>query len=333
MEKKSYNNFLKYSVPVIRIVVGLVFFVSGFLKIIDIESFRDIMISLGLFNGSLSFLASIVIPVLELLLGLLLVLGVYTRVTAIHINVLIILFSWVIFYVLNNKPELLCGCFGTFFNLTFSTYHFIVLLVLFIFNLILIVEVRETWSLEKYLRDKISKKKKMLIIEILIYAFIAIGIILITFAIYSNLKGLRSSPDSENIAIEQEASITETSETSNTGETTETDVGKPIIHILSVDEAYQAYIGRDDYLFVDVRSVSEYESGHIEGAVLIPLSEIGDRLSELPTDRPIVVYCNGSSCNRSGAAAVILVNNGFTEVYDLGGIGINEWIEKNYPNS
>jgi len=322
MGKKSYNNFLKYSVPVIRILVGLVFFASGLLKIIDISSFKDTVISLGLFNGSLSFLASIIIPVLELLLGLLLLLGIYTRVVAIHVNVLIVLFSWVTFYVLNNKPELLCGCFGKFFNLTFSTYHFIILLVLFIFNLILIVEIKDTWSLEKCLRDKISKKRKMLIIEILTYVFIAIGIILIAFAIYSNLKGLRSSGESENTATDQETSIIETSE-----------IDEPVINILSVEEAYQAYTGNDNYLFVDVRTVSEYEDGHIEGAVLIPLSEIGDRLSELPMDRPIIVYCNGSSCNRSVAAATILVNNGFTEVYDLGGTGIIEWIEKGYPNS
>ncbi len=322
MEKKSYNNFLKYPVPVIRILVGLVFFVSGLFKIIDISSFKGIVISLGLFNDSLSFLASIIIPVLELLLGLLLLLGIYTRIIAIHVNVLIVLFSWVTFYVLNNKPELLCGCFGKFFNLTFSTYHFIVLLVLFIFNLILIVEVRETWSLEKYFREKISKKRKMLIIEILTYVFIAIGIILIAFAIYSNLKGLRSSGVSENTATDQETSIIETSE-----------IDEPLINILSVDEAYQAYTGNDNYLFVDVRTVSEYEDGHIEGAILMPLSEIGDRLSELPTDRPIVVYCDGSGCSRSGNAAAILVNNGFTEVYDLGGTGIIEWIEKGYPNS
>jgi rhodanese-related sulfurtransferase/uncharacterized membrane protein YphA (DoxX/SURF4 family) len=324
MEKKSNNNFLKYSVPAIRILVGLVFFTSGLLKIIDISSFKFIVISLGLFNSSLAFLASIIVPVLELLLGLLLLLGVYTRIAAIHVNVLVILFSWVTFYVLNNKPELLCGCFGTFFNLTFNTYHFIALLVLLIFNLILIVETREIWSLQKYFRDKVSKKRKMLIIEILTYVFIAIGIILIAFAIYSSLQGLRRSGKLENTTLDQETSIAETSET---------DSNELDINIISVDEAYQAYIGSEEYLFVDVRSVSEYEDGHIEGALLIPLSEIIDRLSELPTDRPIVVYCNGSSCNRSGSAAEILISNGFTEVYDLGGTGIIEWIEKGYPNS
>ena len=325
MEKKSNNSFLKYSVPVIRVSVGLIFFVSGLFKIIDIPAFRDTVISLGLFNGSISFLASIILPVLELLLGLLLLLGVYTKIAAIHLNVLIILFSWITFYVLNNRPDLLCGCFGTFFNLTFSTYHFIVLLVLFIFNLILIIETGEIWSLEKYLREKISKPKKMLIIEVLTYVFIAIGIILIAFAIYANLKGLRNSDGSENTAIDQETSSQETSGTDNDG--------PPLIGVLSVDEAYQAYIGNSGYVFVDVRSGFEYQDGHIEGAILMPLSEINDRLSELPMDKPIVVYCNGSSCNRSRAAAEILINNGFTEVYDLGGTGIIEWIEKGYPNN
>ena len=164
----------------------------------------------------------------------------------------------------------------------------------------------------------------MLIIEILTYVFIAIGIILIAFAIYSSLQGLRSSGKLENTALDQETSIAETSET---------DSSELDINIISVDEAYQAYIGSEEYLFVDVRTVSEYEDGHIDGALLIPLSEIGDRLSEISIDRPIVVYCDGSGCSRSGAAAKILLNNGFTEVYDLGGTGIIEWIEKNYPNN
>ncbi len=175
--------------------------------------------------------------------------------------------------------------------------------------------------------------------EILTYAFIATGIILIAFAIYSNLKGLRSAGESENTGVGQETSIAGTSKTDivengDAAGANETDIDEPVINILSVDEAYRAYAGDDNYLFVDVRTVSEYEDGHIEGgAILMPLSEIGDRLSELPTDRPIVVYCNGSSCSRSGTAAAILVNNGFTEVYDLGGTGIIEWIEKDYPNS
>ena len=102
---------------------------------------------------------------------------------------------------------------------------------------------------------------------------------------------------------------------------------------ITVDEAYQIYISDKDYLFIDVRSEDEYVSGHIEAAVNIPVSEIDSRLSEIPKDKLIIVYCNGSSCNRSSAAANILIENGYSQVYNIGGEGIFEWIEKGYPTS
>ena len=72
-------------------------------------------------------------------------------------------------------------------------------------------------------------------------------------------------------------------------------------------------------LLVDVRSDSEYESGHIDGAIHIPHDQIADRISELGSDksRKIVLYCR--SGRRAGGAAGILVTNGFTEVYNAGG--------------
>ena len=103
-----------------------------------------------------------------------------------------------------------------------------------------------------------------------------------------------------------------------------------IIEEISVDEAYELYKD-EDYIFLDVRSQSEYDSGHIKGAVSIPGGELSDRLDELPTDTPIVVYCSGSSCNTSGAAAQLLAANGFDQVYDVAGIGVIEWEQKGYP--
>lgn len=99
---------------------------------------------------------------------------------------------------------------------------------------------------------------------------------------------------------------------------------------ISVDEAYDFY-NNEDCIFVDVRSQDGYDSGHIQGAVNISLGELGDRLDELPADKTITVYCSGSSCNTSGQAAEILVKNGFSQVYDVGGRGIIEWKQKGYP--
>ncbi len=100
---------------------------------------------------------------------------------------------------------------------------------------------------------------------------------------------------------------------------------------ITVDEAYQIFMSDKDYLFVDVRTVDEYSSAHIEGAVNIPVTEIEGRLSEIPKEKIIIVYCNGSSCNRSKTAAGILIENGYTQVYNLAGNGILEWVEKGYP--
>jgi phage shock protein E len=66
---------------------------------------------------------------------------------------------------------------------------------------------------------------------------------------------------------------------------------------------------------VDVRSSGEWQSGHIEGAVHIPVEEISTRMSELPRDHTIVVYC--ASGMRSARAATALRSAGY-EVRDLG---------------
>ena len=72
-------------------------------------------------------------------------------------------------------------------------------------------------------------------------------------------------------------------------------------------------------LLLDVRTNSEYDSGHIDGAINIPVHELSSRMFEL-TDksRPIVVYCR--SGRRSSAAKKLLVREGFQRVEDLGGM-------------
>ena len=68
-------------------------------------------------------------------------------------------------------------------------------------------------------------------------------------------------------------------------------------------------------VLLDVRSPGEFASGALPGAKNIPVQSLGSRLSELPKDRPIVVYC--ASRMRSASARSLLVKNGF-DAYDLG---------------
>lgn len=75
----------------------------------------------------------------------------------------------------------------------------------------------------------------------------------------------------------------------------------------------------DGALIVDVRSQGEFDSGHLEGALLIPHDQTSARLAEFGEDlnRPIVVYCR--SGNRAGTTQKVLEAAGFTNVVNGGG--------------
>ena len=69
-------------------------------------------------------------------------------------------------------------------------------------------------------------------------------------------------------------------------------------------------------ILLDVRNQSEYDEGYIEGSVLIPVAELGTRLSELPDKSAvIIVYCKTG--RRSAAACELLTGQGYTNVYDM----------------
>lgn len=76
--------------------------------------------------------------------------------------------------------------------------------------------------------------------------------------------------------------------------------------------------GSEEFLLIDVRTREEFQTGHIPGAVLNPVGEIGTRLPDVAKDFPVVVYCR--SGNRSAQAAGILKRAGYTNVTDFGGI-------------
>ena len=68
---------------------------------------------------------------------------------------------------------------------------------------------------------------------------------------------------------------------------------------------------------IDVRTPGEFNGGHIKGAKNIPLQSLGNNLSKINKNKPVITCC--ASGARSAAAKNILQNSGFTEVYNGGG--------------
>ncbi|WP_049561952.1 ArsR/SmtB family transcription factor [Nonomuraea sp. SBT364] len=98
-------------------------------------------------------------------------------------------------------------------------------------------------------------------------------------------------------------------------------------HQAAVPQARLAYLGDDraeevtreelyararagEVLVLDVRPVEEYLAGHIPGAVSIPVTELADRIEELPEGVEIVVYCRGEYCVLAYDAVRLLTGRG-----------------------
>ncbi len=106
---------------------------------------------------------------------------------------------------------------------------------------------------------------------------------------------------------------------------------------VSVQEAKEM-VENGDVFVLDVRTPAEFNSSHIKGATLIPVSNASgsnlssDRLLEARIDevpkKKILVYCRTG--RRSDTASTMLVNAGYSQVYNLAG-GITSWIDAGYP--
>ena len=89
---------------------------------------------------------------------------------------------------------------------------------------------------------------------------------------------------------------------------------------VSMEEGLELIKADSEYILLDVRRTDEFEEGHIPGAINIPNESIGtEEIAELPDkNQTIYVYCR--SGNRSKQASQKLVDLGYTNVIEFGGI-------------
>lgn len=135
----------------------------------------------------------------------------------------------------------------------------------------------------------------------------------------SNDNNIENQPSvSETITVTDPETVTETHDS----ETQDTETHYTYAQI-SMDEAVAMMETKTDYIILDVRTPEEFAEKHIPDAINIPNETIGDdSIPELPDeDQLILVYCR--SGNRSKQASEKLVELGYTNVYEFG--GINDW--------
>lgn len=76
-------------------------------------------------------------------------------------------------------------------------------------------------------------------------------------------------------------------------------------------------------ILLDVRTMEEYETGHIEKSILIPVDTLVSEAEKTLVDKEATIFVYCRSGNRSTTAAKILVEKGYKSIYNLG--GISDW--------
>lgn len=96
-----------------------------------------------------------------------------------------------------------------------------------------------------------------------------------------------------------------------------------------MDDVRRLYEDRGDYQILDVREAYEWDAGHIDGAIHIPLADVmaGRERQQLSEERPVVVVCRVG--NRSELATLMLQARGF-EAHNLEG-GMEAWAAAGLP--
>jgi len=100
--------------------------------------------------------------------------------------------------------------------------------------------------------------------------------------------------------------------------------------VVSLEEA-RARAEEGSVILIDIREPREHANGVAEGARLLPMSQLPQRLAEIPTDpgTPVLLICNTK--NRSGATLRALRNAGGYDHVKMVDGGMSEWVKRGWP--
>jgi rhodanese-related sulfurtransferase len=96
---------------------------------------------------------------------------------------------------------------------------------------------------------------------------------------------------------------------------------------ISVEELREK-MSRNEILLIDARPEVEFQSGHLPGAVSLPIEALAGHMDELPDDKLMVAYCRGPYCAYADEALLLLSAHGYP-VKRLEE-GVAEWQEAGY---
>lgn len=103
-----------------------------------------------------------------------------------------------------------------------------------------------------------------------------------------------------------------------------------MIKEMDVQELKSKLDSDEKFYFIDCRELEEWESGHIEGAAFLPLSEFEQRYESMLREKNAKIVMQCRSGKRSMNACMFLLSKGYSDLNNLEG-GILAWTEAGFP--
>jgi rhodanese-related sulfurtransferase len=113
------------------------------------------------------------------------------------------------------------------------------------------------------------------------------------------------------------------------GGTVDEDVPFDGVERVTLNQAFVAFL-QEEAVFVDVRPMNDYDSGHIPQAVSLPLTALETRYTRLNRDSWVIVYGEAADESDSAGAAEFLLEQGFERVSVVFG-GLDAWVAAGHP--
>ncbi len=285
----SIRNWRRSSFILLRLFLGVIFVYASFDKILRPAAFAEIIYNYQILPDPLINIASIFLPWLELLLGLLLILGFWLPGAVLISNSLFLVFFATLIFNAARGLDIDCGCFSVS-TATSSGGHmlwyllrdgFFLLVGLCLFYVAFLSKPSQTW--------RIAIRQ-------------TIGVMLIALTLGVIVNQLRSDRLPLIADWSPEARLT-------------SKLGDKIL--IPFDEAKDKFFS-GAAVFIDARPSEEYREGHIQGARNLPIGafdeKAGEVLIDLPEDTLIITYCDGDKCTLSAELAQKLKQIGFENV-------------------
>jgi len=151
--------FFNYLFLFLRVILAAVFIFSAISKFLDVASFQWALVNIQLFYWTAAGFLSYAVPLAELVLGILLMIGLFRKFVLIHMGLFILSLGWISYFAWKHSSLQDCNCLGKLVKLQYGIPHLILLGVMFIVTVSIFFDKGQLWSVDSIIKRYKNAKR------------------------------------------------------------------------------------------------------------------------------------------------------------------------------